>query len=360
VDQVDALTTTQISQLTSAQMAGFSTDQLASFDTADFAALGTAQFAALTTAQIVSLSDAQIAGLSTDDIAALTTAQARALTAGQIEALTTDQVMALETADLRAMTMTQYNAFEGEDWAVMSTAQFAALQAVTPIVLDLDGNGIRTLAAGSGVAFDIDATGKQTQTGWVGQGDGLLVRDINHDGVINNGTELFGGATQLANGPNAGQRAGDGFRAMADLDSNHDGKLSSGDAAFGELKLWVDANHDGKTDAGELKGLADFGVVSINLDFAKGSSMDNGNLLGMVSSYTKADGTESAVADVWFAKADSTPNLGELLAAPAADLIGSGGTAAHTAPAAQASATLMATGRVSLDDELLRNGTPLI
>ena len=340
-------------------MAGFSTDQLATFDTADFAALGTAQFAALTTAQIVSLSDPQITGLSTSDIAALTTAQARALTAGQIEALTTDQVMALETADLRAMTMTQYNAFEGEDWAVMSTAQFAALQAVTPIVLDLDGNGITTTAAANGVNFDLTATGTASQVGWVGQGDGLLVRDINGDGVINDGTELFGGATQLQNG----QRAGDGFRAMADLDSNGDGQLGSGDAAFSELKLWVDADHDGLTDDGELKGLADFGVVSINLDFAKGSTVDNGNLLGLVGSYTKADGTEAAMADVWFAKAegaDSAPSLGELLAAPAADLIGSGGTAANTATTAQASSTLMATGRVSLDDELLRNGTPLI
>jgi hypothetical protein len=251
------------------------------------------------------------------------------------------------------MTMTQYNAFEGEDWAAMSTAQFAALQGVTPIVLDLDGNGIRTLAASEGVAFDIDATGKQTQTGWVGGGDALLVRDINGNGSIDSGKELFGGATQLANG----QRAGDGFRALAELDSNGDGKVNASDKAFGELKLWADADADGVTDAGELKGLLEMGVLELNLDFSKGTDMDNGNLLGLVGSYTGTDGTDRAMVDVWFAKAGGTPALGDLLAEAPAEMLGSGGSKA-AAPATGA----VAPGSLrSLDDEWLRNGgTPLI
>ena len=80
------------------------------------------------------------------------------LTAEQIVALSTAQVMVLETADLAAMTMTQYNAFEDEDWGVMSTAQFAALQSVTPIVLDLSGTGIHTTSAAHGVQFDLTGT----------------------------------------------------------------------------------------------------------------------------------------------------------------------------------------------------------
>jgi hypothetical protein len=236
----------------------------------------------------------------------------------------------------------------------MSTAQFAALQSVTPVVLDLDGNGITTRSAADGVAFDIDATGRQTKVGWVGSGDGLLVRDLNGDGVINDGRELFGGATQLA----GGARAGDGFRAMADLDSNGDGKLNAADAAFGELKLWLDGNADGKTDAGELKGLADFGIVELNLDFAKGSETDNGNLLGLVGSYGRADGTQGAMVDVWFAKDQATtPSLGDLLAAPGEALLGGGEAAPAPAKAVPIAGGVMK----NLDDELLRNGgTPLI
>jgi len=222
-------------------------------------------------------------------------------------------------------------------------------------MLDLNGDGVRTLAAAEGVMFDIDASGRQTKVGWAAGGDGLLVRDLNGDGQINDGRELFGGATQLANG----QRAGDGFRALAELDSNGDGRIDAKDAAFGELKLWVDANNDGLTDAGELRGLADFGVVSLNLDFAKGSEMDNGNLLGLVSDYSRDDGSQGAMVDVWFAKAgEAAPTAADLLAGPAEELLGSpagGGTAPTPVAAAQPLGGMRQSGL--LDDDRI---VPLI
>lgn len=81
--------------------------------------------------------------------------------------------------------------------------------------------------------------------------------DRNHDGQINNGTELFGTATQLANG----QRAGNGYAALAEMDTNHDGKISAADAGWKDLQVWVDANHDGKVEAGELKTLHQLGIA---------------------------------------------------------------------------------------------------
>jgi hypothetical protein len=171
------------------------------------------------------------------------------------------------------------------------------------------------------VSFDLTGTGTASQVAWVADGSALLVRDINSDGLINNGTELFGAATVLANG----QRAGNGYVAMAALDGNHDGKLSAADANFSELKLWVDANHNGVTDGGELKALADMGVLEINLDFTKTTTTNNGNLLGMVSNWTGTDGSSHQVADVWFAKAPAAdsapPSVSELLAGPPADLL---------------------------------------
>ena len=125
--------------------------------------------------------------------------------------------------------------------------------------------------------------------------------------------------------------------------------------------MWVDADHDGQTDAGELKHLVDVGVIEINLDFTKTTTMDNGNLLGMVSSYTGADGAEHAVADVWFAKqapAAELPTLADLLAAPAADLLAGPSlptAQGHTAAvnASMATQNLMA-GKPAQDDDLLR------
>ena len=85
---------------------------------------------------------------------------------------------------------------------------------------------------------------------------------------------------------------------MAALDSNADGKLSATDAEFDELKMRVDVNHDGETDAVELKGLVDAGVIEIDLNFALGDQVDNGNLLGMTSQWPAADGSKHEVADV--------------------------------------------------------------
>ena len=75
-----------------------------------------------------------------------------------------------------------------------------AQRQVSPIILDLDGNGIQTVGLEAGVHFDHDGNGFAQRTGWLGQGDGLLVWDINGNGHIDNGRELFGDNTLLANG----------------------------------------------------------------------------------------------------------------------------------------------------------------
>jgi hypothetical protein len=170
----------------------------------------------------------------------------------------------------------------------------------------------------------------------------LLVMDRNGDGKINNGSELFGVGTKLA----SGGHAANGFQALAEQDSNHDGRISAADAQFNQIKLWVDGNHNGVTDGGELHGLVDFGITSLNLDYTHGTAKDNGNLLGLVSSYSKADGSTHAMTDVWFAKdkasTEPPPKLHELLSGPQGDLLGSAAPA--TTPAVTAAVTPAATG----------------
>ncbi len=48
----------------------------------------------------------------------------------------------------------------------------------SPLVLDLDGDGIETITADSGVYFDHDGNLFQEKTAWVAKDDALLVRDI--------------------------------------------------------------------------------------------------------------------------------------------------------------------------------------
>lgn len=92
----------------------------------------------------------------------------------------------------------------------------------SPIIFDLNGDGVTTVAKDSDIVrFDLDNNGFAERTGWVNKYDGLLVRDLNGNGRIDNGGELFGNYTKLANG----QMAANGFEALNDLDDNHDGKL---------------------------------------------------------------------------------------------------------------------------------------
>jgi VCBS repeat-containing protein len=166
----------------------------------------------------------------------------------------------------------------------------------SPLVLDLNGDGVQTVDISHGAMFDLQATGTAQATGWVDAHDGLLAMDLNHDGKINSGAELFGNSTLLADGRNATS----GWTALAQYDSNVDGKLDAQDAVFDALMVWQDANSNGLTDAGELRSLKDVGVISINLSHDSTITHQNGNLLQGVSSYTSTDGQTHEVADAWF------------------------------------------------------------
>ncbi len=118
----------------------------------------------------------------------------------------------------------------------------------SPLVVDLDGDGVETTTEEDGVYFDHDNNGFAEKTAWVGKDDGLLVRDINNNGQIDDGTELFGNNTVLSNG----QKATNGFEALKDLDSNNNNVFDSSDTAWNQVKVWKDANQNGKVDEEEL------------------------------------------------------------------------------------------------------------
>ncbi|MDK9725893.1 MAG: hypothetical protein OEL88_13525, partial [Sterolibacteriaceae bacterium MAG5] len=313
--QVDALSTAQVRAMETEDVAVLSTDAVAGLTTAGIAALTTDQFANLTTAQVAVLTTSQILALTTADIVALTTAQVEALTGEQLQAMTTAQVRAMETADIAviqttdivAMTTHQLESLSMAQVDALSTEQITALanndpaqlsavnSVVTPLVLDLNGDGVQTIGIEAGVRFDLTDSGSADAVGWISASDGFLALDRNRDGAINDGSELFGSATRLADG----SRAADGFQALAGLDSNLDGVINAQDALFQELQVWSDANQDGLSQASELYSLADLGITQLNLAAHKTSVFQNGNWIGLESSYVTNDGITHALADVW-------------------------------------------------------------
>ncbi|WP_349306750.1 calcium-binding protein, partial [Chitinivorax sp. B] len=159
-----------------------------------------------------------------------------------------------------------------------------------PLVLDLDGDGIESIGATEArtVIFDHNRDSIQAGSGWLKPDDAFVVLDRNGNGTIDDGGELFGVDTILSNGG----KASSGFAALADLDSNHDGRFNHLDDRYGQVKLWRDLNTDGISQGNELTSLADAGIATINLN-AKQDRVDlrNGNVSTSVGSFVKTDGT---------------------------------------------------------------------
>ena len=176
----------------------------------------------------------------------------------------------------------------------------AGVQTNSPLILDLDGDGVETISVWNGTEFDHEGDRFAERTGWVSPDDALLVRDLNGNGQIDEGNELFGNNTLLNNG----KKAANGFEALKELDVNGDGKIDSSDTGWNTLRLWQDKNANGKVDPGELLTLEEAGVKSPDVTYQNHEfheSMDeNNNLHRQTGSYTKEDGTTGDMTDVWF------------------------------------------------------------
>lgn len=163
-----------------------------------------------------------------------------------------------------------------------------------PVVLDLDHSGHLPLvgkdAPDNGVAFDWDDSGYLKQTAWLGQGDGFLFIDRNANGRVDSGSELFSHGS-----------VGDSFkgmRSMAWVDADADGRLTSVDPVFNQLKIWRDLNGDGDNeqrladgtvveDDNEIHTLAQVGIT--RLDYAQGRFSQEGGEYAMASPEFVAD-----------------------------------------------------------------------
>ena len=67
----------------------------------------------------------------------------------------------------------------------------------SPIILDLNGDGVTTVNVDEGVYFDHGGDRFAEKTGWVSSEDALLTWDRNGNGIIDDGGELFGDNTEL-------------------------------------------------------------------------------------------------------------------------------------------------------------------
>lgn len=137
----------------------------------------------------------------------------------------------------------------------------------SPIVIDLDHDGIKLGAAGQGVRFDVNADGIRDHVQWVRRGgdEGFLALDRTGNGIVDDGAELFGVGTPLEF---EGRNAPNGFVGLAQYDSrllggNDDGLITPADAIWPQLRIWMDADANGVSTASEMRSLARSGITSL-------------------------------------------------------------------------------------------------
>lgn len=116
-----------------------------------------------------------------------------------------------------------------------------------PLVINLDSN-IATVSDQK-FFFDLDGDGEEEEISQLNSGSGYLALDKNGDGIINDGSELFG------------TTSGNGFADLAAYDQDNNGWIDEADEIFQHLRIWIkDENGNDK-----LISLKDAGVGALYL-----------------------------------------------------------------------------------------------
>lgn len=148
-----------------------------------------------------------------------------------------------------------------------------------PLVVNFSGNSSELAA--EKFEFDLDMDGQLDRIPLFKSDSAFLAHDKNHDGRINDGSELFGA------------RTGDGFEELRRYDHDHNDWIDEHDPIFSELRL-LRIGHDGKQQMVSLneKGIGALYLNKLATPFELRDRQDE-HLLGELKSssiYVKESG----------------------------------------------------------------------
>ncbi len=159
-------------------------------------------------------------------------------------------------------------------------------QLADPLVINFDGS-----AAALGersFEFDLDCDGELDLISFLKPGSGFLALDLNQDGTINNGSELFG----VSNG--------DGFAHLAQYDEDGNGWIDENDSVFDRLQIWTkDSNGNDVLFALAQKGIGAICLANIATSFAmKNSANELDGQLRSSGIFLRENGTAGTIQQI--------------------------------------------------------------
>lgn len=164
-----------------------------------------------------------------------------------------------------------------------------------PLVINLGTN----VAEVSDVKFrfDLDCDGADDSVSTLSSNSGFLALDLNEDGVINDGSELFG------------TKSGNGFYDLSAYDEDGNGWIDEADSIFNKLKILTVAD-DGSQTLLSLKG-QDIGAIylgNVSTDFSLNSTHDNHTnaMIRSTGIFLYENGTVGSIQQVDLAKSEYT------------------------------------------------------
>ncbi len=158
--------------------------------------------------------------------------------------------------------------------------------AIDPLVINFNGKAAELTE--TKFSFDLDADGIQDQISFVKPGSGFLALDLDGDGKVTDGRELFGPST------------GNGFSELSAYDEDGNQWIDENDAIYDKLRIWT--KDEKGNDVLMALGQAGVGAIflgNINTPF---DMKDGGNnLLGQVRQsgiYLNENGTVGTVQQI--------------------------------------------------------------
>jgi len=171
-----------------------------------------------------------------------------------------------------------------------------------PLVFAFDCD-LRTLSNKS-FHFDLNSDGQNDELYSLQPGSGFLALDLNNDGLITHGGELFGPTT------------GHGFQELTEHDSDANGWIDENDPVFFKLRIW----RAGNSEDAELISLAEAGIGAICLSRDQTSFQlrdRNNRLMGAVAAsgfFLTEDGEVRPLQEIKLALKERINEIAETVA----------------------------------------------